>query len=76
LPNPSHWYPHPKKTCFTCLYLNILKCILVIQGGFVPALQTCMYHLLIRLTPPIFLYHLGQPSFISLQCITLYYIHI
>jgi hypothetical protein len=54
-----------------------LKCILIVQRGFSLAFQAFICHSLIKLTPPLlFLYHHAFLLFNSLQCSTLYYIHI
>jgi hypothetical protein len=55
-----------------------LKCMLIVQGGFVLALQTYIYHALFKLAPSLllFLYHYAPLIFNNLRCITLYCIHI
>jgi hypothetical protein len=47
---PSHTGTHPRTPVIYFLFF-ILKCILIVQGGFALVFQTCTYHALISSTP-------------------------
>jgi hypothetical protein len=71
----------PRKDLFFLAALHFLKImyILVVQGDFALVLQACIYHALIKLTPPLYLlifYHQALLIFNNLQYSALYYIHI
>jgi hypothetical protein len=51
LPSPLPLVITPRENLFYTPVLNFLKCILVIQGDFTLILHTCLYCILIRLTP-------------------------
>jgi hypothetical protein len=50
-PPPSSTHPW-KRPIFSLLPFIFLKCVLIVQGSFTLVLQTCIYHALIKLTPP------------------------
>jgi hypothetical protein len=60
VPTPSHWYSTLDKIYFfSCLSFFLIKCVLIVQGGFALVLQVCIYHALIKLIPHylLFIYH-------------------
>jgi hypothetical protein len=78
MPSPSHWYSSLENMFYLPSFI-FLKCILIVQGGFTLAFQTCIYHAVIRLNPLhylLFLYYHAPLLFRSLQCIMFYYLHI
>jgi hypothetical protein len=73
---PSPGYPPLDKTDFIFLSFNFFKCILIVQGSFALAFQTCILHFsqinTITCSASITLLPL---LFIILQSIVLYYLH-
>jgi hypothetical protein len=73
--------PSPRKELLYPPVLHfLLKCILLVQGGFTLALPACIYHALSKLIPSphylLILYHHASLIFNNLQSSTLYYIQI